>query len=87
MKKYDKISMDFIIGKKSKEMKDFRYTEHPLFGKGESKHEQYWHSIIRQALLNSLLYKDIELYGVIKLTDEGREFLKKPYSIEVPMNL
>ena len=78
--------VDFIIGRKSKEMKDFRYIEHPLFGKGEEKAEQYWHSIIRQALLNSLLYKDIELYGVIKLTEEGKNFLKKPYSIEVPMN-
>ncbi|MBK7093758.1 MAG: RecQ family ATP-dependent DNA helicase [Saprospiraceae bacterium] len=78
--------VDFVIGKKSKEMKDFRYNEHKLFGSGESKDEHYWHSIIRQALLNSLLYKDIELYGVIKLTDEGRQFIEKPYSIEVPLN-
>jgi ATP-dependent DNA helicase RecQ len=78
--------VDFVIGKKSKEMKDFRYNEHKLFGSGEDKDEHYWHSIIRQALLNSLLYKDIELYGVIKLTDEGRRFIEKPYSIEVPLN-
>lgn len=78
--------VDFITGRKSKEMKDFRYTEHPLFGKGVDKPDQFWHSIIRQSLLNSLLYKDIELYGIIKLTPEGKKFLEEPYSIEIPMN-
>ena len=78
--------VEFLLGKQTKEMKDFRYTDHPLFGKGEEKDELFWHSIIRQALLNNLLYKDIELYGVIKLTEDGKRFLKKPWSIPISIN-
>ena len=67
-------------------MKDFRYTQHPLFGKGKAKEELYWHSVIRQAILNNLLYKDIELYGIIKLTQKGHDFLKNPWSIMITLN-
>ena len=81
-----KFLVDFITGRNSKEMKDFRYVSHKLFGKGKDKDEQYWHSIIRQAILNNFLYKDIELYGVVKLTDKGKNFMKNPTSIEIPLN-
>jgi ATP-dependent DNA helicase RecQ len=78
--------VDFMTGKKTKEMKDYRYTEHKLFGKGEEKDAHYWHSILRQAMLNSLIYKEIELYGVVKLTKQGKDFIKNPYSIQIPLN-
>lgn len=81
-----KTLVDFIIGRNSKEMKDFRFTEHKLFGKGNENDGQYWYSVIRQALLNSLIFKDVELYGVIKLTRKGRDFIKKPFSIKIPLN-
>ncbi len=78
--------VDFVTGRNSKEMKDFRYVSHELFGKGKDKDEQFWHSIIRQSILNNFLFKDVELYGIIKLTKKGRDFIKKPYPIEIPMN-
>ncbi len=81
-----KTLVDFVVGRKSKEMKDFRYTEHEMFGIGKDKDAHYWHSILRQSLLNNLLYKDVELYGVIKITDTGKEFIKKPHPINIPMN-
>lgn len=78
--------VDFVTGRNSKEMKDFRYVSHELFGKGKDKDEQFWHSIIRQSILNNFLFKDVELYGIIKLTKKGRDFIKKPYPVEIPMN-
>lgn len=78
--------VDFLLGKSTKEMKDFRYTSNELFGKGSEKDELYWHSVVRQAILNNLLYKDIELYGILKLTQQGKDFLKKPYSIPITIN-
>jgi ATP-dependent DNA helicase RecQ len=81
-----KALVEFLIGKSTKEMKDFKYTTHRLFGKGEAKDELYWHSVIRQAILNNLLYKDIELYGIIKLTKQGKEYIKTPWSIMITIN-
>jgi len=78
--------VDFITGRNSKEMKDFRYVDHKLFGAGKDKDEQYWHSIIRQAILNNFIYKDIELYGILKLTKKGKKFMEKPFSVEISLN-
>ena len=78
--------VDFITGRNSKEMIDYRYNKHELFGAGKDIDEQVWHSIIRQAILNNFLYKDIELYGIIKITEKGKEFMENPYSVKIPMN-
>ncbi len=48
------------------------------FGIGNDDTEYYWNSLIRQMLLGDLLVKDIEEYGVLKITKKGQEFLKKP---------
>jgi len=81
-----KALVEFLIGKSTKEMKDFRYTNHELFAKGSDKDELYWHSVIRQSILHNFLYKDIELYGIIKLSKKGQEFLEKPWSMMITMN-
>ncbi len=81
-----KILVEFVFGKASKEIKDFKYDKLPLFGKGADHDELYWHTIFRQAVLNDLLYKEIEQYGVLKLTEKGKEFIKKPFSLMLPLN-
>ena len=81
-----KTLVDFIIGKQTKEMKDYRFNKRPLFGTGKDKDEIYWHSVFRHAMLNELIRKDIETYGVLKMTDKGRAFLKKTFDIEIPLN-
>jgi len=52
-----------------------------IFGKGSDHDEKYWMGVIRQALINLLIEKDIEQYGVLKLTPKANEFLAKPYKI------
>ena len=81
-----KILVEFITGKMSKEMKDFKFDKLPLFGSGSSKDELFWHTIFRQAILYNLLYKEIEQYGILKITDDGKKFIKHPESILIPLN-
>ena len=81
-----KILVEFIIGKASKEIKDFKFDKLPLFGAGAAKDELFWHTIFRQAVLNDLLYKEIEQYGILKLTESSKLFMKKPTSIQVPID-
>lgn len=76
----------FLMGKKAKELTDFKYDRHELFGKGADKDEHHWNSVIRHALMQGLIRKDIEDYGVLKLTKAGQDYLKKPYSVKVAIN-
>lgn len=78
--------VDFILGNKTKNILDFKYDKLSLFGKGKEKDAHYWNSIIRQALLNNLLRKDIEKYGIILLTDAGRAFIEIPTSFQIALN-
>ncbi len=81
-----KTLVDFIMGNASKEMTDFKFDQRPLFGAGADKDEVFWNSVFRHAILNGLLYKDIESYGLLKTTPEGQQFLKKPHPIAIPLN-
>ncbi|MCM4154668.1 ATP-dependent DNA helicase RecQ [Gramella sp. AN32] len=69
-----------LIGKTNALILSHKTDEHPLFGKGAYKEGSYWMAMIRQALVAGYLKKDIETYGVVKLTDKGRDFIKKPVS-------
>lgn len=81
-----KILMDFIMGKDTKEVKDFKFDKKPLFASGADKDEIFWSSVLRQAMLNELLRKDIESYGLLKITEKGRAFIQKPHSFLMPIN-
>ncbi len=81
-----KTLVNFVLGRETKEMKDFQFDKKPLYGVGKEKDETFWNSIFRHALLNNLLLKEIENYGVLKMTDKGRRFIASPYSIQIPIN-
>lgn len=81
-----KTLVDFVRGNQTKEMKDYRFNKKPDFGVGKDREEVFWNSVFRHAMLNELIRKDIETYGVLKITDKGREFLKKPFDVEIPIN-
>lgn len=71
-----KVVVEFIIGKETKQLLDYKYNERPLFGVGKERDENFWNSVLRQGLLQNYLYKDIEQYGLVKLTEAGHAFLK-----------
>ncbi len=75
-----------LIGKKGKEITDFKYDRQEWFGQGADKDEHHWNSVIRHAMMAGLLEKDIEQYGLLKITDRGYEFLKKPRPVKISIN-
>lgn len=81
-----KTLVDYVSGKRTSELKEFKFDRHATFGVGSNEDPLHWHSIYRQAVLHNLLNKEIEQYGLLKLTDHGRAFVAEPWSIEIPMN-
>lgn len=81
-----KVIVDFMIGRVSKEIKTFNFDKKPDFGAGKTEGELFWHSILRQAILNDMLYKEIEEYGLLKLTNKGKAYIEKPFKVEIPLN-
>ena len=69
-----------LIGKSNAVILSHKTDEHRLFGKGSHQHAGYWMALTRQALIAGFLKKDIETYGVVKLTKRGEEYLKNPVS-------
>ena len=68
-----------LIGKVSALIKAHRIDEQEFFGIGKDKDDAYWMALLRQVMVNGLIRKDIETYGVMFITDKGKEFL-----VEVP---
>ncbi|HLN52462.1 MAG TPA: DNA helicase RecQ [Lentimicrobium sp.] len=73
--------IDVLIGKQSANNKQFKHNQLEVFGKGSEHDEKYWNAVIRQTLIERLLVKDIENYGILKITQEGKDFLEEPRSI------
>ncbi len=69
-----------LIGRINAVIKAHKTDTQPYFGSGSDHDEKYWMALLRQVLVTGLLSKDIETYGVIKITQEGLDFIKKPAS-------
>lgn len=69
-----------LTGKINAVIKAHKTDAQQFFGKGSSHDEKYWMALIRQVLVEGLLSKDIETYGVLKVTPEGEAFMKSPQS-------
>lgn len=72
---------ELLTGKKTGDIKAARHDKNEFFGAGEDNDFRYWSAVIRQALIQKLLVKDIENYGILKITKEGKDFIKKPHTI------
>ena len=70
--------VQIIIGHYTPQIGLYRHEKLPVFGIGKSHDELFWNSLIRQAMLDEMIEKDIEEYGLLKLTAKGQKFLKKP---------
>ncbi len=78
--------VEFIVGQKTKQILDYRYEELPEFGIGFEQNEHYWNSVIRHAMMAEYIRKDIESYGLLKVTEKGVEFMESPSSFCIPLN-
>jgi ATP-dependent DNA helicase RecQ len=79
-------TVNVLVGKLTPQLMMFRHEGLAEFGIGKEETEYYWNSLIRQMLLGGLLVKDIEEYGVLKITKPGQDFLKKPRSFPIALN-
>jgi ATP-dependent DNA helicase RecQ len=77
--KADHVS-NILSGKVTSAIKSYKHHKLEYFGIGDDKDEKFWNMVIRQALIAKFLTKDIENYGLLKLTPKGLEFLEKPTS-------
>lgn len=78
--------VQIITGRLTPQIQMFRHEGLDVFASGNEKEPHFWNSLIRQLLLEGLLTKDIEEYGVIKFTKKGEAFLKKPKSFKIVLN-
>ncbi|MFH1161622.1 MAG: DNA helicase RecQ [bacterium] len=73
--------INVLLGKTTANVKQFKHNKLDVFGKGADKDEKFWNAAIRQCLIERFLIKDIENYGILKMSQEGYKFLKKPRSV------
>ncbi|QDH77660.1 DNA helicase RecQ [Echinicola soli] len=82
---HQRFSLDHIVnvirGEQNEYMESYNHDGLSVFGKGQEDSERYWRSVIRQTMIHGLLEKDIENYGVIKLSKASEDFLKSPHEI------
>ena len=78
--------IDFITGHESEEILAHKHQELETFGSGADENEKIWNPVIRQALLVGYLKKEVENYGLLKVTAAGKKFLKQPQSFLVMLD-
>lgn len=75
--------IDFITGKETDEILAHHHDEFENFGAGADEDEKIWNPVIRQALIAGYLLKEVENYGLLKVTPAGKKFLKSPHSFMI----
>ena len=75
--------INFLLGKETSDIETYGHAELEEFGSGSDEEENTWDAVIRHALLENYLKKDIENYGLLKFTKKGKDFLKNPVSFKI----
>jgi len=75
-----------IEGEYTPQLGLYRHEKLPVFGIGKAYDKLFWNSMVRQAMLDTMIEKDIEEYGLLKITAKGHKFLKKPSSFKMVLN-
>lgn len=78
--------IDFIVGRESEETIAHKHMKLDEFGSGADSDEKIWNPVIRQALIDGFLRKDVDNYGLLKLTPSGKRFLKDPHPFQIVMD-
>ncbi len=83
----EKVKADYVvnmlIGKETSEIQSYNHQEMDVFGSGQDEDDKIWHAVIRQGLIAGYLDKDIENYGLLKMTKQGKSFMTKPVSFKI----
>jgi ATP-dependent DNA helicase RecQ len=72
---------NILAGNANSAVKTYKHHHSEFFGAGKEKDAKFWNAVLRQVLVAGFIKKDIENYGLLKLTDAGHKYLKNPYSV------
>ncbi|SHI64921.1 ATP-dependent DNA helicase RecQ [Hymenobacter daecheongensis DSM 21074] len=72
-----------LMGMNNAHVESYGHNALPVYGLGKAHDAQFWHSVLRQVLLSGMLEKDIENFGVVKITRKGLDFIDNPHSIKL----
>ncbi len=75
--------VNMLVGNETSEIQSYKHNELEVFASGQDENEKTWNAVIRQALIAGYLTKDIENYGLLKISPKGKEFMKKPVSFKI----
>ena len=75
--------VNFLIGQETTDMQNHLHTEMEEFGCGDNHDDKFWGAVIRHALIFGYLDKDVENYGILHVTKEGKKFLNKPSHFQI----
>ena len=75
--------VDFLMGKETADIVSYQQNEMEQFGSGQEEDDKTWNAVLRQALIAGFLTKEIENYGTLRITPQGREFMEHPTSFRV----
>lgn len=75
--------IEILTGEASNDVKAYEHHKLPVFGKGKNRDQNFWKSIIRHGMVKNLITKNIELYGLLNISEDGLAYLKQPYSIQI----
>ncbi|WP_295796211.1 DNA helicase RecQ [Mucilaginibacter sp.] len=78
--------ISILMGEDNAQIKNYEHDSLDYFGSGKEDGKNLWDSLMRQALLNNFLSKDIDQYGLLRLTKLGNSFIDNPYSIRFVLN-
>lgn len=78
--------LNVIMGSETAQTIAYEHSKLPEFGLGVVEGENHWKSLVRQAVLNNFLSKDIDNYGLLRLTNSGRDFIENPYGLKFILN-
>src|SRR6478736_3233284 len=75
--------VNVIRGTEDEYVKSYAHFDLPIYGKGGHEEVDFWKSVIRQTLIYQFLEKDIDNIGVLKISEKGKKFIKKPFAVEL----
>ena len=84
----DKHIYHILAGIVTATVKSYKHNNLEVFGKGmdDAKTESYWNAVIRTGVLEGMIVKDIENYGLLKLTQKGKDFLSEPWNVMITLD-
>lgn len=75
--------VDVLMGKETSIIQDHRHDDLEVFGSGQDESDKTWNAVIRQALIAGYIVKDVENYGLLKITKAGKDFMAHPKSFQI----